>query len=932
MNGNEPVFGEPVNVPKIAENIVNAVTIFSNKLFDGFESVDLTRLVAVGITMQSLIEPVSKFAQMVSGFKEGGNENELKPVFISENGDIRYGATVNVVTVATSIAGAIAAFATTLYGNGDEPPQWMYLMRKRKYRKRLENAMGTFAVIIEPVEQFVNLLLSYQSAGPNMIKKAAFDDNGNFIDNGVPAVNVITVATQIAGSIKSFAEILFGDDADWLKVFKREKKRDAMTAAIGSLASLITPISSFVDALAMLEPDGNDIYAVSMDNNGNLKRRRLDILNTAVAIASAISTFVNTLFGEDTAEAWKSMMSMTSKGGLASLGTDESETPFSTLGLVLEPIGNFVNAIMAIGGESDGNNISIPIYDQNGNQVGVRVVNLYDTARIIASAVSVFLRTLFSIENQNVWKSLIYGYDSKGNLGEIQTTDIKDSIGVFAAVVDPIVKFVEVISRFGGTAEDFKIFDGEKSRSINLVEIATAIAGAISSFMTQLKPAFNEIGIDPEQKGRITDFANAVGDILESFAKIGETKKEQIDLADTVITKYFDIITNIKAKMEEGLPQKTEVVKLKETMTEVNGLFNAFNDTKFDELNYKQGLEEFKYVAQEIVNVADILSRSGSLMSEGAVLFSVIDTYLNKIKNVHDFIISTKGDITVALIASGVEGIELMANSYAGLPDFSDLTKLGFITDYVNAIVLIRTTLFTNRFGSDAVAMTDLMTSITSSVVRLTEIKEGDIKAVSKAYTGMLEKMITLSSRGNRKSLSDTSDAFNDLTTSMVKFDEKLVKKSDERKKKLEELVEQVEHLNEKLDTTTDSMKKLVDYLEDIEEDKLDKVINAGQEMNSPRSSSGSGGSNRSVEGGSGGSGEGNAPAVNNLSKSDITNAIRDAFDGMRLNSGTLGTSSTLMSAPAMTKPEDIANIISTAINSLKNLDFEFTTNGTFRE
>lgn len=998
MNGNEPVFGEPVCIPKIANDIVTAITQFANRLFEGFENVDLKRLLAVGITMQSLIEPVSQFAKMVSGFKNGNGPEELRPVFVSENGEVRYGDSVNVIHVATSIAGAISAFASTLYGNGEDVPQWMKFMGKRRNRKRLERAMNTFALIIEPVDQFVNMLLGYQSAGPGMIKKSSFDDKGNYVDNGAPAVNVAHVAYGIASAISTFASILFGDGDSlpgWMSIFRKEKNATAASRAMNVLSEIITPVSSFLDALMSIEANGGSMNYVWVDEKGNIQRKPVDLRRSANAIAGAIGIFVEELFGPKTTQAWESMLNLSSKYTGRGTIFDPAESPFAAFGIIVEPIANFIKMIADIGGDSSAGDgtISFPIFDKEGNQIGTRIVNLVAVSTAISGAVTKFLETMFSDKNMAIWDSLLYKKNQWGDRDGYSNLD--KSIGVFATLIDPVVKFVEVISKFGGTADAFQVYDGEKPRTINLIEVANTIAAAVTTFMNTLRPGFEGLEFTAGEKQTICDFAETVGQMLENFTKIGDTKQEQLDLASNAIVMYFDSVHYIKSKMDEGLPEITQITRLRDTMMEVNGLFTTFNDVKFDELNYKQGLDEFKYMAEQAVLVSAILdgANTAAFAAGNVFKFTVLDQYLDKVKMVHEFIVSMSGVSTDSLalisgiqlveqmaesyvglpvitekdfrlgtiiegyisrvksihdfivsirsdfgdpgvIRTGVELVELMASSYLGLPVFgNDINKLAFISDYVNAVSLIRTALFTHKFNSDAIAMTDLVTSITGSVVTLTSIREGDVKAVSNAYTGFLEKMITLSSRNNRKSLTDTHEAFDELTTSMTAFDKQLIKQSDDRKKKLEELIEQVEHLNDKLETTGTSMKKLVDYLEDIEEDKLDKAINAGQTMNTPRSSGsgGSGGSGSNGEG-TGVPGEGGEQVVTaGLSKKDaemITNAIRDAFDGMRLNSGSLTMSNSLVSQSAFADNKSMAEQMAAVIDSLKNLDFEFTTKG----
>lgn len=883
MNGNQPVFGEPVNVPKIAENIVQAITIFSNNLFEGFERVDLKRLVAIGITMRSLIEPVSQFAQMVSGFKDGEGPGSLKPVFVSEDGSIRYGESVNVINVATSIAGAIAAFATELYGNGEEVPKWMELMGKRRNRKRLERAMNTFALIIEPVEKFMDLMLSYQSAGPGMLKKASFDEQGNFVDNGVPAVNVKHVASGIASAISTFATTLFGDGdtlPDWMKIFKREGNADATTKAMSTLGNVIAPIESFINALTMIEPSGDDMYYVWVDDRGQIQRKKVFLKSTALAIAGAVSVFVETLFGPTTANAWKAMLDVAKGGQQIVIGGGQQESPFSVFGEIIDPIANFVRVIADIGGETRDGNMVLPIYDKDGKRIGERVIDLRNTAGIIADAVTLFLSTLF--KNKDLWLSLIYPTTSDGTVikNGATNTDLKDSIGVFAQVIDPVVKFAQVISMFGGTADKFQIYDGDKPRTINLIEVATAIATAVTTFMMTLRPAFNDLEFGIEEKNKITDFANTVGDILENFAKIGETKVEQINVANTVIDSYALTVKKISGVLE-GLPEVKLITDMETMMQKCIVLFGIFKDVKFEELNYKEGLDQVTYVFDHCAAISEISARVDQ------TAFDVIDKFVTAARTLNDFYNDYRA-FSMPVLTYFITSISEISVMYADLPLIPDTeenrNKLWFIEPFIAAANVIKGVLQVDaNFASNTKAMLDFITGMGNSMLALGATPANDLNDISKAYAALLERVIKLSDRRNVKSISAMNDAIKEATTRMTKFDDRLIKHANDRKKKLDELIETVGSLNEKLEKTAKSMEDIAEDLEKIskfDEDTIKRNINAAN-GGSPAPST------------SGGSGEAGAPAApvasggnasgSSIGVDEIKQAIEQALQNLHL-------------------------------------------------
>ena len=884
MNGNEPVFGEPVNIPKIAENIVQAITIFSNNLFEGFERVDLKRLLAVGVTMQSLIEPVSQFAQMVSGFKDGEGPNSLKPVFVTPDGNIRYGESVNVVHVATSIASAISAFATELYGNGDDVPKWMKFMGKRRNKKRLERAMNTFALIIEPVDQFINMLLGYQSAGPGMIKKSAFDEQGNYIENGAPAVNVAQVAAGIASSISTFARILFGDGDSlpgWMNIFRREKNATAASKAMNVLSEIITPVSSFLDALMAIEAKGGSMYYVWVDEKGNIQRKPVDLRKSANAIAGAIGIFVEELFGPKTTQAWENMLNLSSQYSGRGTLFNPAESPFAAFGIIVEPISNFIKMIADIGGDSSAGDgtISFPIFDKDGNQISTRVVNLVAVSTAISGAVTKFLETMFSDKNMEIWDSLLYKKDKWGDRDGYSNLD--KSIGVFATLIDPVVKFAEVVTKFGGTADNFKIYDGEKERTVNLIDVATSIANAVTSFMTTLRPAFNDLEFGIDEKNKICDFATAVGDILENFAKIGELKVEQIDVANSIIDSYNIAIQKISETVNT-LPEMQLVINMGDIMQKCIDLFSIFKDIKFEELNYKEGLEHVTFVFTQCAAISEISAK----INKDA--FDVIDRFVKAATVLKDFLgFSSFFSPDRAKLDYYIVAITDISTTYANIPLIPDTDenrkKLWFIEPFLAAAVLIKGVITADSsFASNTKAMLDFIMGMGNSMLALGTTPATDLNEVSKAYAALLERVIKLSDRRNVKSISAMNDAIKEATTRMTKFDDRLIKNANDRKKKLDELIETVGNLNDKLEKTAKSMEDIAKDLEKIskfDEDTIKRNVDAANGGASRSSSSPAerGGVTSPV-----GIVGGRAAGGSTTRVEDIQKAITDALRGLK--------------------------------------------------
>lgn len=744
MNGTEPIYGEPVYIPEIASQIVESVNIFANRLQEGFEKIDLARLFAIGVTVGYIVDPVSKFAQMLTGLTNGNEPGTLRPVILSD-GKIILGPEVKVVEVAALIAQSISTFAKNLYGDGDSLPSWMSFTRKEKHRNRVKNAMGTLAEIVEPIDTFVQLLTSYQSAGPNMIRKIKFDSNGN-LDMKSPAVNVVEVSSAIASAISVFANRVFGDDADWMSNFKKVDDNGETKGLRGmkALGMVISPISSFVEALTALDPDGNKLYAVTTDEKGNIHRRPVDLVNTASAIASAVSIFVNTLFSDANRSAWHNMIT----GNMPFGGEESSGGAVGCLSVVIDPISNFANALYMFAGEAgDNGNLLIPIYDRDGKQIGTRALNLVFTANNIAKAVTTFLKTLFGPENYSTWMGLIYGYDSKGNLGNVKNENLKDSVGIFATVIAPVVQFMDIITKFGGTPDNFQIFDGDKPRTINLIEVSNAIASAVTAFINGMNPAFESMkDFDLQKKQDIEYFSQAIGSILENFAKIGETKKEQIDLSVVVIDTYFTTVATITEKVKDEIATEEDMDKVDKVMQKGIAMFSIFKDIKFEELNYKKGFEAVLDVFKCCKDVADYATAIPKDFS-----FEIITQFTEAGKTLNEFIAgyiqyyaNSKDSIAEVAQVYG-SSISLIAETMSKLPT-SEVSPAAMMVRFTYGARILNDFLatcletFTGEAEMPLSAITDFyinaISSITTTFINLPEIEDkGEIELIDRFTT-----------------------------------------------------------------------------------------------------------------------------------------------------------------------------------------------------
>ena len=567
-------------------------------------------------------------------------------------------------------------------------------------------------------------------------------------------------------------------------------------------------------------------------------------------------------------------------------GDDESSGgAVGVLSVVIDPISNFVKALMTIGGEAGENGeLLIPVYDKDGKLVEKRPINLVSIAQSIADAVTVFVSTLFSPGNQKMWLSLMYGYNANGELGATRSTDLKDSVGVFAAIIDPVVKFMEILTLFGGTPDKFQIFDGKESRTINLIEVSNAIALAITTFVDGLNPALEKINdFDAVKKQMIGDFAVTLGKIIENFAKVGETKKEQIDLASTIIDTYFITIDKITEKLGGELPDIKVMNNVDTIMQKAIGMIGIFKDIKFDELNYQEGFDTVLTIFTRCKDISDLAMKipetfSFKIIQDFTDTSKILDEYFSKAPMPNNF--------SVAEHCNAMYAISMCFSDVPFIPDNDEnRNRLWFVEPFVHAAVSLKQMLVgDSTYAQNAAMSIELITYMGNSMLMLSNIPAKELDDISNAYNNLLSRVIKLSSRQNSRSIIAMNDAIKDATVQMTNFDQRLVKHADDRKKKFDELIEAVGDLNEKLETTSTRMGKIADTLTAISKLDSEKLKENANAINLTRGGSSGGGTG---EGGGANGGENNGAYIDmgsSLTQADITLAIQQALDMFSLD------------------------------------------------
>ena len=211
---------EPVNLQKIAELITGTVKTFVDNMQFGLEDVwHMYNTKEIFRIFGSIIDPVTKFVEMLMKYDTGAEEGKLYALKLDENGVLKKNENgVDVKKVANLIAGVVSTFVTELYKKENtenwseliygDPTFFQSVVGGRNNRSRaVSEAAGVFGIIIDPICKFIDMIVGLEPTGTSL-SKIYYDKNGN-PQSGKP-VNVIQAATVITKLISAFIMSIYG--------------------------------------------------------------------------------------------------------------------------------------------------------------------------------------------------------------------------------------------------------------------------------------------------------------------------------------------------------------------------------------------------------------------------------------------------------------------------------------------------------------------------------------------------------------------------------------------------------------------------------------------------------------------------------------------------------------------------------------------------
>ena len=319
------VYGEWVDCSASASTLANSMGSFVTILYDSFKTTTKNsfNLIEQGMKMMAnIMSPVSTFAQTLAGFE--GQDGKIRVIKYDDDGNQIETPYVDVRSVAQSIANSISTFCGVLFSaenqaiwermtlggvnikTGKEGDAHMYSP------STTEAAMGIFATIVDPIGNFTSTLARFSEGDGTTLIIPIYDSQGTLKETR--SVNVVNAATTIGNAVSTFIKTLAGQSSEWMDIYKSyesgglesknvgflglsketvDTRHNIFADAMGVFASVVTPVISFANMIAMFE-SGSDNILITIDASTG-KKKKVDVEKVALLISGAITTMITKL-------------------------------------------------------------------------------------------------------------------------------------------------------------------------------------------------------------------------------------------------------------------------------------------------------------------------------------------------------------------------------------------------------------------------------------------------------------------------------------------------------------------------------------------------------------------------------------------------------------------------------------------------------------
>ena len=431
--------------------------------------------------------------------------------------------------------------------------------------------MGTFGILASAMAL---LVIPIALGTPGMIAVAGFS---LLVIGVIHSIINVSKAIEDAGGADKIAQTLsvgvpailkninsdnFSVDMGFLTITKMIAKYALLAELVTSILTVAESISKIAQIVGIVDESGRIRQILSIDKNtGEVKYGEpVDIKNLATVIAQTVKAFV-----ENSQYSFKDVINMYNAREI-----------FEILSTITEPISKFVDMLTGFTTGNDPNTLATVTIDEKGEVKIGEPVNIKDVAVVIAGAITSFVSELYKKENTENWAELIYGDRTffERLLGKTnkRADSVREVAGVFGAIVEPICKFVDMISSLipGKKGTLRKIFidkDGKikTGPEVDVKNTGNVIAELITSFITAVyKNSDQWKNITSVDGVSLDKLLKPLNDMVKSATEMsGEKIKSDLIRSNTDAIVYFNskLVTSLLSIDTEIVNGKVAVIQ-----------------------------------------------------------------------------------------------------------------------------------------------------------------------------------------------------------------------------------------------------------------------------------------------------------------------------------------------------------------------------------
>jgi len=307
----KPIFGEKVNLTKVADNIAYSISTFLTALIESTEGLTKEKAAAIrkmgrALTgKRGILSAVIQFADAMKLYAEFGEANEIGYVDFDDKGN-EIKKKVKATVVVDNMIGSFLYFTEKLFGKsesefGDGEPEGKGISGKQKRRmQKMSKALIGRHGILGAVVQFADAMKVYAEFGENNeIGYVEYDDKGNEIRKKVKATtvvdNIIRTFLYFSEQLFSKSESEFGDGEEAGISGRQTRRMQKMSKALIGRHGILGAVVQFSEVVRLFSEFGEKNELPVLDKDGKPTGETISMATISNNIVKALTTFSDTL-------------------------------------------------------------------------------------------------------------------------------------------------------------------------------------------------------------------------------------------------------------------------------------------------------------------------------------------------------------------------------------------------------------------------------------------------------------------------------------------------------------------------------------------------------------------------------------------------------------------------------------------------------------